>query len=398
LSALPDVTERAAPPFHSLPSLDGLRAVAILLVLAHQLNRIQVTDLATKVTERAVDAGWFGVTLFFCLSGFLITGILLDDRDSPRPLRDFFVRRVLRIFPLYFGALALFVLVLPRLGVVPPRYAEGSAWHWVFLCNWTIPHVDSALPHFWSLAIEEQFYVVWPFVVMALAARKLLALCLGVAAAALAYRLWAVHAGMLPEAIYMSSFARMDALALGAAVAVAIRMPGAVQRLTRARARLWMGIVALFAAGAVITRLYPALSPLGQTLGYSVLAVVFAATIANLAARDTSGTPEPWTAWLRAPALRLVGTCSFGMYVFHKPLHDLVGKWVLAYSGYPEGLPVTLGLAYIVLGSVVVFASGLASYLFYERPFLRLARRLAPRPGSRPLRLVPEPRLPRHSE
>src|SRR5437899_11892805 len=96
------------PSSARLPALDGVRGIAIVLVLLHQFNRVAATDGASRWVGHLLDFGWVGVQLFFVLSGFLITGILLDTRESPGYFRAFFARRVLRIFPLYFGALVLF--------------------------------------------------------------------------------------------------------------------------------------------------------------------------------------------------------------------------------------------------------------------------------------------------
>jgi peptidoglycan/LPS O-acetylase OafA/YrhL len=370
MTALPAVPSRI-----HIPSLDGVRGIAIVLVLAHQLNRIAATDGTSRLASHALDFGWVGVQLFFVLSGFLITGILLDTRESPGYLRAFFARRVLRIFPLYFAALLLFFGVLPALGVVPPGWREHEIWYWLYLSNWTQHHLGGALPHFWSLAIEEQFYLLWPFVVLGFGPRGLLKLCLAIAAASLASRGVLIAAGVAPEAIYMFSTSRMDALALGGAAAALLRLPWSA---SAAPERLWVVAAVSAVAGFGATRGFPQMSPIGQTIGYSTLAFVFAAAILALALEHRDGGRAGITRALSKAPMRALGAYSYGMYVFHKPLHDLVGKPVLEAMGLGSSLSLGAGLAYVGVGTVVTFGVGMLSFWLLERHFLALRHRFAP--------------------
>lgn len=370
------------PPGAHIPALDGLRGIAILLVLLHQLNRLGGPDLATRLTEHALDFGWVGVQLFFVLSGFLITGILLDTREAPNYLGAFFIRRVLRIFPLYFGALALFLVLLPAAGLTPPGWGEHQLWYWVYLANWTQAYEGGSLPHFWSLAVEEQFYVLWPFVVLGLGPRPLLRACVVLAGMSLAVRAAMVAAGVLPEAIYMFTTSRIDALLLGGAAACLLRLPGGTPAWAARPRTLWVFALALGAAGFVATKAYPRTTPLGQTVGYSILALVFAATI--LALFQEARSPSWLGRLLSSPPLRALGLYSYGMYVFHKPLHDLIGKPALDRLGLGGEISAAPGLAYVAAGLVVTLAAGMLSYHLYERHFLALKGRFAPRPQGPP--------------
>jgi peptidoglycan/LPS O-acetylase OafA/YrhL len=160
-----------------MPSLDGLRGLAIGGVLAsHFLDRWPLSTGADRAFLAVVGLGWSGVDLFFVLSGLLITGILVDTLGAPRWWRSFLARRTLRIFPLYYLALAIFWVAGPAAGLIDPwTLRRWGWWYWSYLGNWafaagqTIP----SLTHLWSLAVEEQFYLFWPLLVWLARGRRL---------------------------------------------------------------------------------------------------------------------------------------------------------------------------------------------------------------------------------
>ncbi|HYL71508.1 MAG TPA: acyltransferase, partial [Candidatus Dormibacteraeota bacterium] len=174
--------------------LDGIRGIAILLVIPR--NAGLLLDLpghahgALYVTRELMQFGWAGVQLFFALSGFLISGALLDTRSAPDYYASFYERRALRILPLYFGVLIVTFLLLAPLRALPAELLAARAhqvWLWTFLSNWTDP-LGLGVPgftHFWSLALEWQFYLFWPLIVRRLDARQLLAVTLAIALAGL---------------------------------------------------------------------------------------------------------------------------------------------------------------------------------------------------------------------
>src|SRR5262249_31183895 len=162
---------------------------------------------------------------FFVLSGFLITGILLDAKSAPRYFRSFFMRRALRIFPLYYGYLAFVFFVWPFLVVPPDDYFSLCAvqpWLWLYGQNLWIALSGAWLPygtnHLWSLAVEEQFYLVWPFVVRLCGRRTLAWICGLVLPAMLAVRVGLTWAGAEPRTIYVVPWTRLDGFAAGALV------------------------------------------------------------------------------------------------------------------------------------------------------------------------------------
>lgn len=177
MAAQPTPSVQSAPsalPAH-VPELDGLRGVAVAVVVVHNLRRIiePQGDTASLLWVQLLDRGWIGVQLFFVLSGFLITRILLRSRAAENYYSGFFARRALRILPLYYAALLLWLVVLPAIGWEFPHDKSTDAYLWVFLSNWVQPfHTGGALIHFWSLAVEEQFYLLFPLLLMFLARRR----------------------------------------------------------------------------------------------------------------------------------------------------------------------------------------------------------------------------------
>lgn len=357
-----------------IPALDGLRGIAILLVVPHNANLFTGVRDWTFPLGILASVGWTGVQLFLVLSGFLITGVLLDGRGRPDYFRAFYARRILRIFPLYFLALIVFLLILPRLVQLDPEtlasYSQ-QGWLWVFLSNWTQPFHGTVrwFPHFWSLAVEEQFYLVWPLVVALVPARHLLSATLLTVALAVAARAGLHGAGVRADAIYMFTVTRMDALALGAAAAILVR---------RADVRGWLcerpfslaGVglaIALFAA--ILTRAFNTSSTGTILFGYTLLAL--AATLLLLALYASHGTGNALDRLFSQRALRACGKYSYAMYVGHMLLIQLLGLKLAALLAPAGSLqPVLYALAFVVLSYVF----GWLSYNFFERHFLALKR------------------------
>ncbi len=203
-------------------ALDGVRGLAVLMVILYHMEYLAPrSSLWAKALLAPLRIGWAGVDLFFVLSGFLITGILLDTRESPNYFRSFYARRALRIFPLYYLVLSG-ILVLAHftstLNYVLP-VSHDRFFYFVYLNNWWPFLRDTwhgnILGHFWSLAVEEQFYLLWSLCVFAIARRhiRLAALC-GIAGALVIRCALFLHGGTTRDVIE-NTFSRMDALLVG---------------------------------------------------------------------------------------------------------------------------------------------------------------------------------------
>src|SRR5512137_2654482 len=391
---------RAPAPGAHHPALDGMRGVAVLMVLAfHFLHVDGEGGAAERVLLSASRSGWAGVDLFFVLSGFLITGILLDARGAPGYFRAFYARRVLRIFPLYYAYLAVLFLAVPLLLPSLDVKRETQGWLWTYLGNVLFAREGGfqASPytaHFWSLAVEEQFYLAWPVLVWVLPRRRLALVCLGLVAGAFALRLGIHRTTFNATAAYVLTPARMDALALGALVAIAAREPAWWPRVRRGAP--WVLGVSAAAVAAVWVHqggLFGG-DPVVQVWAFGPLAVGFAALL--VLAIDPSPSSRLSRA-LRNRTLRGAGKYCYGLYVLHYPIFlalEAAGFTSLALAG-ATGSRLLGVLAFAGVAGAATLAAALLSWNLLEKPFLRWKDRVPYREpaaaGGSPLETVALP-------
>jgi peptidoglycan/LPS O-acetylase OafA/YrhL len=382
---MPAPPGKIPPARGHIPVLDGLRGIAILLVVLHNVVGWQGTthSLLEKAVYFALAPGWIGVQLFFALSGFLITGILLDSRGRPGALRAFWVRRALRIFPLYYAVTLAGAVVVPALLPLPAgmlaAVEQNRVYYFTYVSNWTdlrnggIPY----FPHFWSLAIEEQFYLVWPLAVMALDRRKLLRVAVGLAVLALLARAAMRLDGLPAGSAYEFTIARMDALTLGGAASVVLRDEALLVRVTP-----WLRRTLVLSAASLLvtwpfTRGFRVDDEFVQVVGYGVLSVFCVALVLEVVVRPGSTLARR----LSAPWLRWLGKYSYAIYVLHYPI-----ALVLAPRFTPTiaTAPPLVSLATLFLFEAVVLgasvAGALVSWNVLERWALALKDRFAARP------------------
>lgn len=359
-----------------IPALDGLRGCAILGVLLLHLTSAMAAPAGApaRLVKQAFSVGWTGVDLFFVLSGFLITGILADARDTPRRLRTFYARRALRILPLYYAFILLLFAVPPLLGA----HAYATPWrqqlpYWLYVQNvW--PLRGGALDfagHLWSLAIEEQFYLVWPLLVFTLSRRAMLRVCVACVVGALAFRLACVFTVDDLRRVYFLTPARIDGLALGGAVALVMRGGGAAWLRRVAPAVLALAAAVL----AVAPFRHSGFDPGGVymvAVGYTALVFFFGAALVLALDGRASALPR----LLSGRTLRFFGRYSYGLYVVHVPVIGLAGLAGLspdAFAGTPWELPALLGYVALMGGASILVA--LASWHLFEKRFLDLKSR-----------------------
>jgi len=359
------------------PALDGLRALAFILVFAQHYHLL--------------PWGWTGVDVFFVLSGFLITGILFDTRDRQHRVRNFYIRRTLRIFPLYYGLMLMLVVVYPILrwrwnwgfllwpaylgnfcrGIYPYKYGSPLEMLADFQLVSATHRATLYLGHFWSLCVEEQFYLIWPWVVFWVRDRKkLLYICLACIVACLAMRIIGKHT--LPqfmldqEVLYRWTPFRVDALLIGGFIALVRRGPSPRRLLVAAR----IGFGMLFSALLLwfLFNPYARHGPVGYT--YPVWSFtwgltfvdMFSACLVVMALERDSITSRI----LGVRPLRWIGQISYGAYVFHDILHDkfsqVIGSLCIRHA---TAATAALGLAFTLL-------TAWASFRLFEMRFIRL--------------------------
>lgn len=366
-----------------LPVLDGLRGIAVLMVLVAHFNGEvllkQHYPVAGPLATKIAIAGVTGVDLFFVLSGFLITGILLDTKGGGRYFVPFYARRILRIVPPYYLALFVVLVVLPRLVAVDEaalRIAAGQGWLWAYLANLpgVLPTLDSSplykLGHFWTLAVEQHFYLVWPFVVLAAGERALKRVCLAWLGVSFAVVLVESALGSsAPAILHWSTLTHSGGLALGGWCAVAVREEGRAEALGR-RAR---GGLALFGVLLAATALVP------RRLLFDPASVLYPPATLFFGALLVVAVTAPATSGLRRALsgrlLREVGKVSYGVYILHGILRPVYER-LFSREGLIAALgPPLFGIAAYTLaaiGCTLLLAE--ASWHLFEKHWLRVKR------------------------
>jgi len=357
-----DQSQRSDTP-NFIPEIDGLRAFAILGVLLFHLQLPWCS------------LGWAGVELFFVISGFLITRILLASRDKPRYFTTFYSRRTLRIFPIYYLVITVYTLVM----LFSHGWGAVRTMPFYYAYLQTIPQLRSGLTdapmliHTWTLAIEEQFYLLWPLVVLLLTGRKFLIANVAILLVAPIIRFLMLSAsnpylmnGWLPV--------QMDLLGAGAIIAFASQYLS-----VRAFQRGAMVALAAGAAALVIIVKHAGLEafwtvPQWSRLWYSpllpsALAAVFAGIVA------LAGSRHALTRWLSWRPLTHYGKISYGIYLYHpyafEAMDHLFDKYKAAHPHmhHAWSMPIVLKLG-------CSYAVALVSWHLIESPMKRLKERL----------------------
>jgi peptidoglycan/LPS O-acetylase OafA/YrhL len=339
-----------------IPELDGLRGIAILLVMIFHLTPVTIPLFAAYF----VQAGWIGVDLFFVLSGYLITGILLDSAGTRGYYRNFILRRTLRIFPLYYASLALF-------SWREILYAH-SWWYAAYLGNFPVwlqnKWPAGVLSPLWSLQVEEQYYLTFPLLVALVSRKTLTRVLIGAVIAAPLLRIAMVLAA--PSNIagtYVLMPCRMDTLALGGLIAIAQR-----ESAFQLRARWIAWVTAL--AGAAVVFICWKYTPVPwttqmRTVGFSANAFLFAGLLVLMIHQKR----RFLLALCRTRALVFVGAISYGIYLLHAALARYIRDFLKS-GGHIGGGWIE---AFLCLAATIPAAW--ISWRFFESPIMRLRNR-----------------------
>ena len=377
-------SRRAVPPAR-VAELDGLRGIAVLMVIAfHWLVRLPPFSLLeTSAPHRwaMADSLWAGVDLFFVISGFLIGGILLDHRDSPSLRRTFYIRRACRILPLYLLLVAVdfspFVADWPNMG------EQRIPW-WAYLAFaqnfWTASGVDPRewLSPLWSVAIEEQFYLLAPLLVPLVSRRTLLRVLAGCIVAAPALRMLSIG-GVLPVSHWDFTLCRLDAPAWGVLGALLVRHRGGLTvQAWMPRVRIALPVLLIAVAVTSQGILYDTAGRLAQFgIGLSLIGAAGLATL--LVATGVPGSIAARLARL-GPLVR-IGRRSYALYLFHTPV-----MWFFLHQ------PLT-PFGRVLFAGPVLLALVALSWRLIERPAISFGHRFAyaPRASSgQPEAVLPE--------
>lgn len=335
-----------APAEHRFSGLDGLRAVAVAMVVWHNFGALPLTGRFGHAGE--LRAGYVGVTVFFTISGFLITHLLVEEVANTGRIRviAFYVRRAFRLFPALFLTLALLIataIVRDHPGADIMRATVATV---AYVFNFAAAHSPVDKPfggagwgHLWSLSVEEQFYLAWPlglaFAIPRFSPRRMAIIITAAIATIAIWRtiLWARGASFFR--LYLFTDVRVDAMLLGAALAIALReFPSTrivARRLRRSLVPALLGLVLIASRGSGAS---PAARP-GWLLGPGmVLVSLLSALIIIILVTDEGGSAQRV---LDSAAFRAIGRRSYGIYLFHYPIEALVGDraggWFLAVAG-----------------------------------------------------------------
>jgi peptidoglycan/LPS O-acetylase OafA/YrhL len=351
------------------PALDGIRGVAILLVVFfHNFNFVSYFAF-----------GWLGVDLFFVLSGFLISNILITTLDQKHSLRNFYIKRILRIFPLYYSVLIFVLIILPGFFSFKDElqfYLNNQWWFWCCLQNWLfvlkIPEQTNILLHFWSLAVEEQFYLIWPITMLIIRKPKPLLLLLAILLAAiliLRIAIWHLHVEHLSY-FSLYTFTRIDGICIGCMLALIMELD---KDFLRRNLTAIVGVLtALNFSFFFLNRANAFTFPFFAFVGYTTIALLFALLVYEIVLEQNKIINSIFSNKL----LIFFGRLSFGFYIFHWPIYVALNPNLVSFFTFKINItPFTSQL----LSSLICTSAGLCisviSYYYFEMYFLKLKAR-----------------------
>lgn len=370
------------PTSSRIKELDSLRGIAIILVIAfHTFKRAdyftkhQVLHFITSLSY----IGWIGVDIFFCLSGFLITSILLKTKNDRHYFKNFYARRILRIFPLYY---IFIIVVLVFLPVLAPDYISQMRSALPFLLtysqNWMSIFGVASLPVYlsatWSLAIEEQFYLLWPSIIYYGRKEFLLKICAGIILVSLASRILSVvymdNAQQVASFFYYNTFARFEELVFGSMLAIALTRSGWVDRISSFALPVFLISFSTFIILCI--SLFPGLIPYYSNLpltlwSYTLISLFSTSLIAILVTYPENSLIRKV---FQNRLLVFFGNYSYAMYLLHMPVVVLLLD--LLYDTRLKGWK--MYIAYIFLTYAITALSSVITWHLLEKHMLNLKK------------------------
>jgi len=359
----PNLASRQAGRPH-YPALDGLRGIAILLIVVyHNFGYI----------NKYFFFGWLAVDLFFVLSGFLITDILINAVGSKNFLWNFYFRRMLRIFPLYYFCLFLFLIVLPRLPLESGinYYTDNQVWIWTYLQNWLYifkpPVGTNTLNHLWSVAVEEQFYLLWPLAILLLKKPKYLLVFISlILIATLGLRLWIWMHHLAGFAYYnLYTFTRIDGICIGCMVALLLKID--INFLKKYTTFIVLFFAIMNFVFFFMNRSYQFAFPYLALAGYTTFAMMLGLLVNQAVTKET----KLLNFLFNIPLLKFFGKISYGFYLFHWPVYLLLSPYLNYWlNGFTSGWLTDFIVS--VIGTLVAIVISWFSFNYFEKYFLKL--------------------------
>lgn len=339
--------------------LDGVRAIAALMVMFfHFFLSVESSDTVIQLVKRVSVFGQTGVSLFFVLSGFLITRILFVTKHTPNYFYTFYIRRLLRIFPLYYLFLIIYFFVVPFFSHTEIAPWNQQFYYWVYLQGFPMSFhwVHTGPDHFWSLGVEEHFYLFWPFLIYFFNQKKVLTGIIILIVLALFTRIFFLQSGF--EVFYFT-LTRMDELAMGALIAIL----EVNKKLTGKNFKKYLVLFVTVLIPTVVLWVLNSSSGsnLLQVIKFNFLSLVYFSIICTVISLRKQSLPNRI---LKSNWLVYLGKISYGLYVYH-PLSFILFKWLFKTEN------ILLGITGC-FASTIIFAS--ISYYLFELKFLHLKK------------------------
>ncbi|HXB91655.1 MAG TPA: acyltransferase [Puia sp.] len=302
---------------------------------------------------------WVFMEMFFVMSGFLITGILLDSKGKKDYYKGFILRRVLRVFPLYYICLIILFFLIPATWLEMSYYRHHQVWFWTYMENWLFAvegwPPGKALRHFWSLAIEEQFYIIWPLVVVLFSPKGLVRLCVFLFFFSLAFRNVGMYIGFVNPFPYVATLGRMEGIVLGALIAIFARTNKSILERYAYPLTIISGILSVIvflAAGTMHMEF-----SLNYIINYTLVDLFFAGIIVMTMCKNEL---VQFKRLLNQPVFKQLGVMSYCIYIFHHPIHQIIVENFFGYFQVRTGNEnlaklVCVGIAFVITVPIVYF-------------------------------------------